>query len=98
MLRRRRPLLRAAMVGGAGYAAGRNVAERRQQQESQEEEVDELQRNQSVRAISTSPVRSSGSSVIERAEALVKLKALLDSGALSQDEFDTQKLRMLQEG
>ena len=98
MLRRRRPLLRAAMVGGAGYAAGRNVAERRQQQESQEEEVDELQRNQSVRAIPTSPGRSSGSSVIERAEALVKLKALLDSGALSQDEFDTQKLRMLQEG
>ena len=29
MLRRRRPLLRAAMVGGAGYTAGRNVAERR---------------------------------------------------------------------
>jgi Short C-terminal domain len=98
MLRRRRPLLRAAMVGGAGYAAGRNVAERRQQQKTQEEEVDALGRNHSVRAIPAPPGRPSGSSVIERAEALVKLKGLLDSGALSQEEFDIQKRRMLQEG
>ena len=33
---RRRPLLRAAMVGGAGYAAGKHRAHNRAHQEAQE--------------------------------------------------------------
>lgn len=94
MLRRRRPLLRAAMVGGAGYAAGRNVAELRQQQATQDEEMDELKRTRVAQA-APAALRSS---VGERADALVKLKGLFDSGVLTQEEFDTQKRQILQGG
>ena len=91
-LRRRRPLLRAAMVGGAGYAAGRNVAERKQQQATKDEEIDELQRTQSAQA-APAALQSSAA-----ADALVELESLLDSGVLTQEEFDTKKRQILQEG
>jgi hypothetical protein len=98
MLGRRRPLLRAAMVGGAGYVAGRNVAERSQQQATQDEEMDEVQRAQSGQAVPAAPRPSAASSVSERADALMKLKGLLDSGVLTQEEFETQKSQILEEG
>jgi hypothetical protein len=98
MLGRRRPLLRAAMVGGAGYVAGRNIAERTQHEAAQDEEMAELQRTQSAQTVPAVPGRSAASSVSERADALVKLKGLLDSGVLTQEEFDSQKRQILQEG
>jgi hypothetical protein len=51
MFRRRRPLLRAAAVGTAGYAVGRHMANQQQEEEYAEEPVglgpdayDELQK------------------------------------------------------
>jgi hypothetical protein len=101
MLGRRRPLLRAAMVGGAGYVAGRNIAERTQHEAAQDEEMAELQRTQSTQYAPDAPAApgpSAASSVSERADALVKLKGLLDSGVLTQEEFDSQKRQILQGG
>jgi hypothetical protein len=98
MLGRRRPLLRAAMVGGAGYVAGRNLADRRQHEAAQDEEMYELRQAQSGPSNRAAPGPSSASSVSERADALTKLKGLLDSGVLTQEEFDTQKRKILEEG
>ena len=40
MIRRRRPLLRAAVVGGGAYAAGRHMANKQAEQQYQESEQD----------------------------------------------------------
>jgi hypothetical protein len=57
-LLRRRPLLRAAMAGGVGYAAGRLA------------------------------VRSA------RVEALVKLKDLFESGVLTEEQYEAERMRL----
>ena len=41
MFRRRRPLMRAAVVGGGAYVAGKRVAQRSAEQGQQEDEQDE---------------------------------------------------------
>jgi hypothetical protein len=89
MMRRRRPLLRAAMVGGAGYVAGRRMAESSQREAYQDEQLAELQRE---RAAEPAPAHSSAT---DRVEALSKLKGLLDSGVLSEAEFASEKARIL---
>jgi len=95
MMRRRRPLLRAAMVGGAGYLAGRQQAERAQHEVYQDEQLGRLQTQP---AVDQTPVAPEVPSVTERIEALSRLKELLDSGVLSQDEFEIEKARILRGG
>jgi membrane protease subunit (stomatin/prohibitin family) len=89
MLRRRRPLLRAAMVGGAGYVAGRRMAEREQHEAYQDEQLGQTQQ---------SPVNVPAPSPSDRIEALSKAKELMDSGVLSQQEFEAEKARILRGG
>ena len=97
MLRTRRPLLRAAMVGGTGYVAGRNLADRRKHEAAQEQEMYELRLAQAEPVDRTEPEPSSASSTSERAGALVKLQGLLDSGVLTPEEFEIQKRRIFDE-
>ena len=50
MFRRRRPLLRAAVVGGGAYVAGKSVARRRADQDAQDAaqdgRIDDLEQQQ----------------------------------------------------
>jgi hypothetical protein len=78
MLGRRRPLVRAAAVGGAGYAIGK----RRARGEQEEEQVDEAPAQTGL-----SP------EAVDELERLAKLK---DEGVLTQEEFDSQKARILE--
>jgi membrane protease subunit (stomatin/prohibitin family) len=94
MRRRRRPLLRAAMVGGAGYLAGRRMAERDEREAYQNEQLAELQEAQAA----APPAAVSAPSGTDRIEALTKLKELLDAGVLSESEFAAEKARILQGG
>jgi membrane protease subunit (stomatin/prohibitin family) len=92
-LRRRRPLVRAAAVGGVAYAgakAGANAAgdEADPNAPAEEPEAEE----QTAAADPASPAPSADESMDE----LTKLKGLLDSGVLTQDEFDAQKQKILQ--
>lgn len=75
---RRRPLLRAAMVGGAGYAAGKHRAH----QEAQERQA---------------ATRDMGGSMSEmdRIDALKKLGDLHDSGVLTDEQFESEKEKLL---
>jgi Short C-terminal domain len=89
MLRRRRPLLRAAAVGGAAYYAGKKVQEGRDQDPSAvddgsfgDEQADEQ---------SEAPAGIS-QEAIDRIE---ELSALKERGVLTQDEFEAEKQKIL---
>jgi putative oligomerization/nucleic acid binding protein len=83
---RRRPLMRAAMVGGAGYAVGKRRAASAEQQQAQ---VPPPQ----AQPLSTPPAGSQ-SSETDRIDALTKLKALLDSGVLTQEQYESERQRL----
>jgi membrane protease subunit (stomatin/prohibitin family) len=95
MLRRRRPLLRAAMVGGAGYAAGRRMSAQAQHEAAQDEQLAYVQQGQGQSQTQAAPAAQSNA---DRIQALTQLKDLLDSGVLTQEEFDAEKRKLLQSG
>ena len=82
---RRRPLMRAAMVGGAGYVAGKHIANK------QQAEAPPQQAEASPQA-AAAPV----SSEADRIDALTKLKGLLDSGVLTQEQYEAERQKLLQ--
>ena len=93
VLRRRRPLLRGAMLAGAGatvYHAGK----RHEASEQQEADQDQQLAAQSEAPEATPAPEASTGTVSE----LERLKDLLDEGALTQEEFDAAKQKVLQGG
>jgi Short C-terminal domain len=85
--RRRRPLLRAAAVGGVAYAAGKHGAKAG-------EEADPNAPAEEPEA--AGDPAADAPSADQSMEELTKLKGLLDSGVLTQAEFDAQKQKILQ--
>ena len=97
---RRRPLARAAIVGGAGYAAGRHMANTRQAEDDQNAQIAQLQAQQAQAAPAAAPppppapaAPAAGTS--DMVAQLESLKKLLDEGILTQAEFDMQKQKLL---
>jgi membrane protease subunit (stomatin/prohibitin family) len=86
--RRRRPLMRAAAVGGVAYAAGKRGA-----QAGQEPDPNAPADEQPEAAADPAPAAPSADQSMAE---LTKLKELLDSGVLTQAEFDAQKQKILQ--
>jgi hypothetical protein len=91
MFVRRRPLLRAAVVGGGAYVAGKRRAENQAQEQSAEDQqnarISDVEQSQD-----TSPAPSSMPSIPDQ---LTQLNALHDQGALSDSEFAAAKQRLL---
>jgi putative oligomerization/nucleic acid binding protein len=94
MFRRRRPLLRAAAVGGGAYVMGKRHAEGQEQQASQDERLDALESQQSAPA-ATQPAPPSGGISSDDVSKLQELGKLRDQGILTDEEFATQKERIL---
>lgn len=94
MIRRRRPLARAAMVGGAAYYAGKRTSERQAREEEQEYRLQQLegQQAQPYAPPPPQPAAPSGD-MIAQLEQLAQLK---DRGVLTAEEFEAQKRRILQ--
>ena len=96
MFRRRRPLLRAAAVGGGAYLAGkhvaRNSAEREQQESEQNQRIDDLEQQQAPAA--PAPAASAGATP-SMTDELNKLAALHTQGVLTDDEFGAAKAKLL---
>jgi len=91
MFRRRRPLLRAAMVGGGAYYAGKKV------QQWREQEADQDARLQNLEDTPAPPATpSSGGMTDQTIEQLQKLGDLKKQGVLTEDEFEQQKQKLLQ--
>jgi hypothetical protein len=92
MFMRRRPLARAAMVGGTAYAVGKSRQASQQREADEQARIDELEARQSV-ATPVAPTGPTGDAAIEQLKELAQLK---ESGVLTQAEFDAQKQKLLQ--
>ena len=90
-LMRRRPLLRAAAVGGGAFAYGKHrarVEEEQQQQAYQQGQYD-------ASAPAQAPAPQSSGITQEDTERLAELGRLHDQGVLTDAEFSQQKARIL---
>jgi Short C-terminal domain len=94
MLRRRRPLMRAAMVGGGAYLAGKKVQEGRQDEADQNARIADLENQQAAAAPAPAPAAGGGTS--DMIEQLSKLGELHKQGILTDAEFEVQKQKLLQ--
>jgi membrane protease subunit (stomatin/prohibitin family) len=99
MMRRRRPLVRAAVVGGTAYYAGKKVSQGRQAEADQEARIADLEAQQAEQQdAAPAPAAEAPAADGGLADEIAKLKSLLDSGALTQDEFDAAKQRIIAGG
>ena len=101
-LMRRRPLLRAAMVGGSAYAAGKHSQRRQEHEYEQDQQLAEMQSQPAPPQVAQyqppPPPPAAPVSAADRVKALSDLKGLLDSGVLTQGEFEAEKQKILQGG
>lgn len=103
-MRRRRPLMRAAVIGGGAYAVGRRNANRNAEQAQAEAEqnaqINDLQQQQAAapppppqQAYAPPPPEpAAGPSLLDQ---LNQLDALHQSGALTDNEFTAAKAKLL---
>lgn len=107
MIRRRRPLLRAAAVGGTAYAVGRHSGRQREEaaqaEADQDQRIADLEQQQQYQqpppqAYQQPPppppqqAAPAGSSMLDQ---LNQLNDLHQQGALSDEEFTTAKAKLL---
>jgi 3-keto-L-gulonate-6-phosphate decarboxylase len=90
LMRRRRPLMRAAMVGGVAYHAGKKVQEGREEDAETEARLEQLEAQQGG-----APAAAGGISD-DTIEQLGKLGQLHEQGVLTDAEFEVQKQKLLQ--
>jgi hypothetical protein len=100
MFRRRRPLLRAAVVGGGAYVAGKRVANRRADQGAQDAEqdgrIDDLEQQQQVTGPQApAPAAAAPAAGSSMADQLGQLADLHQQGVLTDDEFAAAKAKLL---
>ena len=94
-MRRRRPLMRAAVVGGVAYHAGKKVQEGRYEDEETQARLDQLeaqQYQQQAAAAAAPPAGGVSDAAIEQLKQLGELKA---QGILTDEEFEEQKRKLL---
>lgn len=91
LMRRRRPLMRAAMVGGTAYAVGKHAQRGQEREEEQEYRLQQLEGQQSAQQ---QPMPPAGGPT-DIAANLAQLKGLLDQGALTPAEYETAKQKLL---
>jgi hypothetical protein len=87
---RRRPLLRAAVVGGAAYHAGKRVQEGREEDYDRDARIAELEAQQAQ--TQAPPPQAPQVDMVEQLEKLAKLK---EQGILTDAEFEVQKAKVL---
>lgn len=98
---RRRPLLRAAMLGGAGYAVGKRAAQRSEAEQEQDARIGALEAQsagpqaapvqQAAPAQAPAPA-AGGTDVVGKLQELANLR---QSGVLSDEEFQAAKAKLL---
>jgi|tagenome__1003787_1003787.scaffolds.fasta_scaffold20790117_1 hypothetical protein len=107
-MRRRRPLMRAAMIGGAGYVAGKHVEQGRQDDANRDQQIEDLQmQNAQMQQAQTQqaqmaaapppppPAPSAGGMSSNTIEQLKQLGELHEQGILTDEEFAAQKKALL---
>jgi uncharacterized coiled-coil protein SlyX len=92
MMRRRRPLMRAAMVGGVAYHAGKKTQEGRDDDYERDARLEQLEAQQAQQA----QAPAAGGMNDNTIEQLGKLGQLHEQGVLTDAEFEVQKQKLLQ--
>ena len=108
MIGRRRPLMRAAMVGGAGYMVGKNAANRSAAEADQEARLQQLEYQQQQQAQQAAPpppppppppapaaAAPAAGGQTDLVSKLTELKGLKDAGVLTDEEFEAAKAKLL---
>jgi hypothetical protein len=94
MFMRRRPLMRAAAVGGTAYVAGRHMANKSaaqaQQEDEQDERIGDLEQQQAP-----APAEAPAAAAPSLLDQLNQLDALHKRGALTDNEFTAAKAKLL---
>jgi hypothetical protein len=98
--RRRRPLLRAAAVGGGAYALGSHNARRREEEANQNAQIEQLQSQPPAPAAAVAPAPApaaaeSGGISQAALDRLGQLGKLHDEGVLTDQEFSDAKQKVL---
>jgi len=94
--------MRAAMVGGGAYVAGKHVANNQAEAASQEQRIADLEAQQAAAApqaappppapVAAAPAAPAGDDLTSQ---LMDLKNLMDQGVLSPEEFQQAKAKLL---
>ena len=97
MFRRRRPLLRAAVVGGGAYVAGRSMGRRAEQRDQanddQDQRLSQLEQQQApAQPYQPAPAAPQTSPMIDE---LNQLATLHQQGVLTDAEFAAAKAKLL---
>lgn len=95
---RRRPLLRAAVVGGAAYHAGKRVQEGRDADDERDARMDDMEQQQAMMAqqqAAASPAPAGGGITDDAIAQIQKLGELKTQGLLTDEEFEAQKRKLL---
>ena len=102
MMRRRRPLMRAAMVGGVAYHAGKKVQQGREEDAYRDQQIEDLQQQQYQQQQYQAPApqappppapnRGVSDDAIQQLKQLADLKA---QGILTDEEVAAQKQKIL---
>ena len=94
MFRRRRPLARAAMVGGGAYALGKHRARNQDAEAAAEQDqdarIDDLEGQQAA------PAPAAGGVTDDLVAQLERLGKLRDENVLTEEEFNAQKKKLLE--
>ena len=91
-MRRRRPLMRAAMVGGVAYHAGKKTQEGRDDDYERDARLEQLEAQQAQ----GTGGGGGGGMTDNTIEQLGKLGQLHEQGVLTDAEFEVQKRKLLQ--
>jgi hypothetical protein len=93
---RRRPLARAAVVGGAAYYAGKRGAQNAQREADQDAQIQDLQAQQAYAQQAPPPPQAGGGMSEDNIAKLKQLAELHEQGVLTDAEFEVQKQKILQ--
>jgi membrane protease subunit (stomatin/prohibitin family) len=88
--------MRAAVVGGTAYYAGKKVSQGRQAEAEQNAQIADLQAQQQYQEQPQYAAPAPAAAQEDPVEKLKQLKDLLDQGVLTQAEFDLEKQKILQ--
>src|ERR1700751_3849548 len=104
MMRRRRPLARAAMIGGAGNMAGKSMQRGSEREADQEARLEQLEAQQTAApqyaaappppqaAAPPPPPAAGGDDLVSK---INQLKQVHDQGVLADAEFNAAKQKLL---
>jgi putative oligomerization/nucleic acid binding protein len=101
MFRRRRPLLRAAVVGGGAYMAGKSHArhsmERQQYEDEQDARIGDVEQQQASyqQAPAPAPAPAAPAPSSPMIDQLNQLATLHQQGVLTDDEFAAAKAKLI---